>query len=438
MTLHLIARDLRIIFKDRGAMFLGFAVPVVLFTVFVLIFGGMGSSGDINSIHLIVVDEDDSPQSRRLVSLLEKLEPLRIRKNKKTGDSEEQIPYTAATAREAVAAGKVSTALVIPEDFARGLEEHLFADYDSLPALTILYDAAVPIESQVVRGLLQQVVFMSLTSTWAVKGIDIMAQELALDTDTSNRMTSWMTEVFEEVEQIQEAEEAGPDSTEAAGGGGFGSPIPIKTVDVLGESKRSPVAAMTAAQVVVMFLLFSVMYSAGSILQEQEGGTLRRLLISPMTDWQFLLAKVGSTTIFGFFQIMIMYLYGWIVFNVDLFRDFPAVVLMTAVTAVSATALGLLLASLCRSMKQVESISMLVVLSMSAIGGSMIPRFLMPKWMQDVGLLSFNAWAIDGFYKIFWREMGIVEILPQVGVLLAAGLVFFFIASHFFRQRFYA
>jgi ABC-2 type transport system permease protein len=438
VTFHIIARDLRIVFKDRGTILLGFAVPIVLFTVFVLIFGGMSSSADdINPIRLIVVDEDGSKQSKQLVSLLGHLEPVTVRTERKTKDAEEPVPYTAETARQAVVEGDVSTALIIPKDFASGLQEHLFAEYDSLPALKILYDAAVPIEAQVVRGLLQQVVFMSLMDTWAVTGVDLMAEELALDEDTSSQMSSWMREVFDELETLREQESADPDTAEAGGGVGLGSPIPIETVDVLGESKRSPVAAMTAAQVVVMFLLFSVMYAAGSILQEQESGTLRRLLISPMTDWQFLLGRLGSTAIYGFLQIMVMYFYGWIVFKVDIFRDFPALIVMTAVTAASATALGLLLASLCRSMKQVESMSTLVVLSMSAIGGSMVPRFLMPKWMQNIGLISFNAWAIDGFYKIFWREMGILQILPQVCVLLAAGLVFFFIASHLFRKRFY-
>ncbi len=436
MTFHLIARDLRIVFKDRGTVLISFAVPMVLFTVFVLIFGGMGRSSDIREIRLVVVDEDQSRQSQRLVSLLGRVGPIEVRTDHETEESEEPIPYTAATAREAVAAGRVSTALVLPAGLSEGLREHLFSEPDSIPRLALLYDASVPMEAQVVRGLLMQVLFMSFTDTWAVQGIDVMAQELGMDTETTGRMTSWMTQVFDDIEDIQETEGADGDSLSA--GGGFGPPIPIDMVDVLGETKKSPVAAMTAAQVVVMFLLFSVVFAAGAILREQEAGTLRRLLVSPMTDWQFLMGKMGATSIFGFLQILAMFFYGWIVFKVDLFRDFPAVILMTAVCALSATALGLLIAGLCRNYKQVESISTLVVLSMSAIGGSMIPRFLMPDWMQKIGLISFNAWAIDGYYKIFWREMGIVQILPQIAVLIAAGIVFFLVASHLFRKRFYS
>jgi ABC-2 type transport system permease protein len=438
MTWHLIARDLKIVFKDRGTVLLGFAVPVVLFTVFVLIFGGMSSSSDIGPIHLIVVDEDQSPSSRRLVSLLDDVGPIHIRTDHESAESDERVPYTRETARAAVAEGRVSTALVIPANLTESLAENLFAQPDSIPPLVLFYDASVPMEAQVVRGLLQQVLFMSFTDTWAMRGIDVMSRELGIDDETSGLMRTYMSDVFDEIENQVDSSDAVEDSSEAEAAAGFGPPIPIETVDVLGETKKSPIAAMTAAQIVVMFLLFSVVFSAGAILREQEGGTLRRLLISPMTDWQFLLGKLGSITIYGFVQIVVMFIYGWLVFKVDLFRDFPAVLLMTATTAGSATALGLLVASLCRNFRQVDSISTLVVLSMSAIGGSMIPRFLMPKWMQNIGLISFNAWAIDGYYKIFWREMGILQILPQVAVLLAAGVVFFSIAAHLFRKRFYA
>ena len=40
---------------------------------------------------------------------------------------------------------------------------------------------------------------------------------------------------------------------------------------------------------------------------------------------------------------------------------------------------------------------------MSALGGSMFPRFLMSATMQKIGLVTFNAWALDGYMKVFWR-----------------------------------
>ena len=61
--------------------------------------------------------------------------------------------------------------------------------------------------------------------------------------------------------------------------------------------------------------------------------------------------------------------------------------------------------------------STIIILTMSALGGSMFPRFLMSETMQKFGLLTFNAWALDGYLKVFWRNAAIWQLWPQVLVL---------------------
>ena len=48
----------------------------------------------------------------------------------------------------------------------------------------------------------------------------------------------------------------------------------------------------------------------------------------------------------------------------------------------------------------------------------------MSESMQKVGLLTFNAWALDGYIKVFWRNAAVAELWPQVLVLLALTVVF--------------
>jgi ABC-2 type transport system permease protein len=64
----------------------------------------------------------------------------------------------------------------------------------------------------------------------------------------------------------------------------------------------------------------------------------------------------------------------------------------------------------------------------------MFPRFLMPETMKKVGLLTFNAWAIDGYTKVFWRDEPVSHLLPQVAVLLSFGVLLFLIARRFARR----
>jgi ABC-2 type transport system permease protein len=101
---------------------------------------------------------------------------------------------------------------------------------------------------------------------------------------------------------------------------------------------------------------------------------------------------------------------------------------MGVCTSFAVGAFGILLASLCRTRAQLAALSTLVILIMSSVGGSMFPRYYMTKAMQKAGLLTINAWAIDGFTKVFWRDEPVSHLWPQVSVLLGIGVVLFAIA----------
>jgi len=107
---------------------------------------------------------------------------------------------------------------------------------------------------------------------------------------------------------------------------------------------------------------------------------------------------------------------------------------MTAVTAAATAAFGLMLGTLCRSRGQLAGVSTTMILLMSALGGSMFPRFLMSEQLQRLGLFTFNAWALDGYQKVFWRDAAVWELWPQVLVLSGLTVVFLTVARLLARR----
>ena len=169
-----------------------------------------------------------------------------------------------------------------------------------------------------------------------------------------------------------------------------------------------------AAAIGVMFLLFTASGSAGALLDEAESGTLERVLSTRVTMTKLLAGKLVFNTLLAFVQLVAMFLWGWAVFKLDFFSHLPGFVVMGLCTAFAVAAFGMLLASACHTRAQLGALSTLVILIMSSIGGSMFPRFLMPESMQKAGLLTINAWAIDGFTKVFWRDLPVKALWPQV------------------------
>jgi ABC-2 type transport system permease protein len=107
---------------------------------------------------------------------------------------------------------------------------------------------------------------------------------------------------------------------------------------------------------------------------------------------------------------------------------------MTAATALTCATFGLLLASATRTRAQLSAVSTLAVLTISALGGSMFPRFLMPERLQKASLVLFNSWALDGFINVFWREAPLTSLVMPVAVLIAWAIVFFLIARQLTRR----
>ena len=231
----------------------------------------------------------------------------------------------------------------------------------------------------------------------------------------------------------QETRRTGP----TAGGTGSdsdGGLVAVKVRDVLGEQKKNPTVAVFAAGLGVMFLLFSAAGAGGALIEEVESGTLDRVLSTRVTMTQLLLGKLLYLATVAVAQLTVMFLWGELFFGLELHSHVPGFVVMAVVTALAASAFGLVLAALSRTRMQLVALSNLLILVMSALGGSMFPRYLLSESVQKIGLVTLNAWAIDGFMKVFWRDEPLVALLPQVGVLAAAAVVLFSLARRLARR----
>lgn len=208
----------------------------------------------------------------------------------------------------------------------------------------------------------------------------------------------------------------------------------VNVRDVLGEKKKNPAVAVLAAGLGVMFLLFSAAGAGGALIEEVESGTLDRVLSTRVSMTQLLLGKMLYLSSVAVAQLAVMFVWGEIFFGVELHRHVPGFLIMAVVTALAASAFGLVLAALSRTRMQLVALSNLLILMMSALGGSMFPRYLLSEAVQKAGLVTLNAWAIDGFMKVFWRDAPLFDLWPQVLILAAAAAVLFGIARRLARR----
>jgi ABC-2 type transport system permease protein len=431
--------SLRRLLHNRMELLLTFVVPIAFFSVFALIFGNGMGGGTTPKVKVVVVDEVASDESDAIIRSLRESVGLRFMDAPESSEE-----FSAEEASEMVRRGGATIGIVIKRDD----QGEVVAD--------LLADASDQVAPQVVSALVGREL-MILRARKASGGRRVRARlageiqraDLMADVIRAPAEPSRAARVQEPRElsspdqslvrrppleldpflaQSESESESEPDEASREPGGQTAEDPAVQIIDVLGDGKANPVVSMYAAGIAVMFLLFGATGGGGVLLEERENTTLDRLLSTQMTMDQLLLGKWFYLTALGFLQVSLMFLWGQLVFGVDLLGHLDGFVMMTLVTSSAAAAFGLFLATLCKTRGQLNGLSVILILTMSALGGSMVPRYVMSERMRELGQWTFNAWALDGYDKVFWREIPADSLWPQLAVLMAAGIGFLLVA----------
>ena len=383
------------IWHGRVALLLDFAVPIAFFTIFAFIFGGQVGLGKSPRVNVALVDEDGTDLSRKLMSALAEQETLHVYSPER-GEGGPTVFATSGPARALVLEGGLPLAVVVPRGWTTS-----FLGPGEEEAVQVLADSSDPVATQVVSALIRQV-------AGQIRGEQARRQIEAVLGPPPPRS---------------------PPRRRPASRGRWASrwsrssPRARRTRSCPCTPRASPSCSCCSAPSV-----------ARALLEEAESQTLERLMCSSLGMTRLLAGKWLLLTIVGIAQVTVMFAWAQLAFRVDLVGHLPGFAAMTAVTAGAASSLALALATACRTRAQLNAVAIILILTMSALGGSMVPRYVMSGTMREIGRLTFNAWALDGYTKVFWRGLPLRALLPEVAVLVAAAAVLFLLARLLARR----
>jgi ABC-2 type transport system permease protein len=369
LTLSLARKDWRLFWADRRAALLCFVVPVVLASVFGLIFHRPAADSAHARLPIVVVVEDEGPFTRRVADEL-------------LGSPRLEAKEVSREVAEAAVAERRAVAVVLPPGFERlkGWEPGSTAER---PELRLLHHPNAAAERQWAEGVLTELVMRRVA-------VDALGAK---------------------------EEEAAPPFRVAALSL---APRPEAQFNSFTHS----FCGMT-----IQYLLFWGMESGLLLLRERKRSAWTRVRAAGVPLSCVLAARSLATAAIALLQVLVTFGFGYVAFGVTIGGSVIGFALLAVAACGLAAATGLLVAALGGTEARARSVSILLILAVSLLGGLWVPAFALPAWVRDVSLALPTTWAMRGLEAVTWQRGGLLAALPSVVAVAAFAIVLLGVAS---------
>ena len=216
--------------RDRVALGLTFVLPLIFFSIFAVIFGGMGNSGGgSESIKIVGVDEDLTEVSAKFLDALDGHEAIEIvTAPQPSQDDPHPEPFTRESALTAVRTGKRSGAIVIP----RGFGDNFGSFGDTTSAVELIHDPSNPLIEGIVTGLIQASAMSAAPDILLEGGVEQL--ELyggALTPEQDEAIGTFKQMLSQDGASPQSGDEAGEGEQDATSAGSFSGLVVVQTTN---------------------------------------------------------------------------------------------------------------------------------------------------------------------------------------------------------------
>jgi ABC-2 type transport system permease protein len=185
----------------------------------------------------------------------------------------------------------------------------------------------------------------------------------------------------------------------------------------------------------VMFVFMTAAAAAAQLVRERQNHTLERLLSTSATKTEILGGVFFGTAAKGLVQIAIFWSVGILVFKVDLGYSPLAVMLISVLMILMASAFAVMLSTFVKTERSASSIGTLASLILAPLGGCWWPLYITPQWMQSFAKITPHAWATTAFNKLMIFGGDFNSVVPNMLMLVGFGVLFGVIAVVRFKTE---
>lgn len=397
---HIVKRELIDIARDYQSFIILIIMPTAFILVMSLSMQALFQSHSTFKMRILAIDMDRSPESRSLISSLHKVDAFSV--------TEAPIGTTEESASKAVLEGEYKFALILKRGYAAYAR-----DLNMIPAETpvvLFVDPTLQVPTQlVIKHRIEMEITRLRLDAFLARNEEMLSY-VGLD---RHRLIASVSR-------------------------------PLNATYVYSD-RREAIVPNAAQQSVPAWIVFSMYYIvipiASIFFTEKSNGTFLRLRSIRLAASQIIAGKLITYYLVGLIQAACMLAVGRYLVpllggdTITLGKSPAGLFIMITCISINAIAFGLLVSVSSKSMTMAIALGIVTAMILAAIGGIMVPTFVMPHFMQTLAHGSLPYWGMQGMLDIMLRNGTIRDILPECGVLLAAALVMMACAALVLRKK---
>lgn len=358
--------------NDRRTLALLFVAPIFAMFVF-----GLAFSGDVENVHVIVVNHDKG------FNLGENYTSLSAKIISNIDKSTLDITYMDSDelAVDQVEKGKAYAVIIFPEKFSENVYTKVKNPNSSVNTqITVRADESIVNIKNAIYGAV------------------------------SNALTTTLNEE------------------------GFKSPITVNSYPIYGSNAQFIDFFVPGIMGFVVYLLTTLL-TLITFVGERVNGTLERLLATPLREEEIVAGYGITFSILGTIQAALLLVIGILVFNIMVVGNVIYAFITIALLAIVCQALGILLSSLAKRIEQAIQFLPFVILPAFLLSGVFWPIEAIPSWLQPLSYLVPPTYAVAANRAVMLKGWGLDMIWPDILALVIFAILFLALAVWSLKRR---
>lgn len=180
---------------------------------------------------------------------------------------------------------------------------------------------------------------------------------------------------------------------------------------------------MIPALMVMLLTLICGFLPALNIVSEKEMGTIEQINVTPVPKFVFIIAKLLPYWLIGFVVLTLCFVLAWLLYGIVPVGHFAVIYFFAILFVLVVSGFGLVISNYSATMQQSMFVMWFCLLVLILMSGLFTPISSMPMWAQVVTRVNPLRYLMEVMRMVYLKGSGIMDLLPQLGILLLFAVV---------------